>query len=396
MPRKPLVEHTLIRADNLAYLKANQQGLKSSIDFMYIDPAAPPVKGFSPGITRQKHQRWADTIHPRLVAAAPLLKDTGVIAATTNDNELPRLRILMDDVYGEENFIGMMVIDSGNVYNNARLLSVTHEYLLLYAKNMKMLMKAGVKWRQPREGLQALRKQEKALRKQHGNDFTTITAELKQWLKEQNLPKRLKQFYNADERGLYSYSDLSAPGKSLYYDVIHPLTGKPVSIPTRGWGWTEENLQALIDDDMIIWGETEKNQPLKKLYLNDDPDQVLRGVTQYPVRNQAALIKRILGPVQLPAEPQSLEFMKSLIRIMTPKNAIIMDFYAGTGTTGHAVLDINYEDSDSSRSVILVSNNEKSMFSSYLKPRMQAVVTGKWYDKQHHPRRATLNIIEHP
>lgn len=391
--RKDLIEHVLIKSENLAYLTKYQVAMEDTVDFIYIDP---PSRSFntSSGSLKVRNQKWVDMITPRLEKSQHFLRQTGIIAVSTDDNELARLRLILDDIYGEENFIGLVVVESGNVHNNARLLSVSHEYLLLYSKNLKALLKTNVHWRQPREGLDTLRKQEKKLRKEHGDDYSSITEELKFWLKEQPLPKRLKQFYNADGKGLYSYSDLSAPGTSLRYEVLHPTTGKPVAIPGRGWGLAEDSFHLLADQDLIIWGETEKQQPLKKLYLKDTPDQVIRGVLQQPARTPANLLKKILGPDQPFTNPKSLDYIKYIIDVMSPKDAIILDFFAGSGTTGHAVLDLNYEDPESNRQFILVNNNEKQVFSHVLKPRIQAVISGQWKDRQHRPRKAKLKIVE--
>lgn len=391
--KRKIVEHSLVKSDNLAYLLRNRVALEGMVDFIYIDPTSYAGKPAS-GSAKVKHQKWVDFMEPRLSASAPFLKDTGVIAVSIDDVELARLRLLLDDVFGEENFIGLVVVESGNVHNNARLLSISHEYLLLYAKNLKQLLKTDVRWRQEREGLDVLRKHEKRLRKEHGEDFPAITAELKAWLKDQPLPKRLKQFYNADAKGLYSYSDLSAPGTSLTYEVVHPVTGKPVSLPGRGWGLAEDSFHALIEQDLIIWGDTEKSQPLKKLYLKDTPDQVIRGVVQSPARTPVNLLKKILGEDQPFQSPKSLEFVKYVVDVMSPSDALVLDFFAGSGTTGHAILDLNYENPESERRFILVNSNEKQTFSQVLKPRIEAVVSGRWADRQHRPRKATLNIVE--
>jgi len=397
LKQKPLLEHSVIKSENLLFLTENAQNLKGKVDFIYIDPPKNLSKTASLSkdkVTkpnrRKHHERWVDFMRIRLAASRPSLKNTGFIAASADDTIQPRLRLLMDEVFGEDNFIGMVTIDTGSVINNARLVSSSHEYLLLYAKSMPVLLKSGTKWRKKREGLDILRKQERKLRLKHGENYESITEELREWLKSQNFPQRLKQFYNADSKGLYTYSDLSAPRNGLYYEVINPSTGNPVSVPTRGWGVSEDTFGELIDSDQIIWGTTDSQQPLKKLYLKDTPDQVIRSVFSFPSRSPEKLLQKILGEEVSFEEPKDLEFMKHIIDVMTPKDALIMDFFAGSGTTGHAVLDLNYEDPTSSRKFILCSNDENSVYSHILKPRIEAIVNGKWADRQHRPRKATI------
>lgn len=374
-----------MKSDGLSFLEANNKALKASVDFIYIDP--PHYFGAVKAYRKKQHDDWVKEMGKRLRVAKPVLNNTGVIAVSIDDVEQARLRILMDETFGEDNFIGMVTIDTGNVTNNARLLSSTHEYLLLYAQNLPALIKSGTKWRKKREGLDVLRKQEKRLRLKHGADFETMGEELKEWFKTQNLPQRLKQFYFVDGQGLYTYSDLSAPKNGLDYEVVNPNTGEVVAIPTRGWAVSEETFQELVDSDNIIWGTSAAHQPLKKLYLKDAPDQVIRSVFSIPSRSPERLLQKILGKDVVFKEPKDLDFMKHVIDVMTPKNAVILDFFGGSGTTGHAVLDLNYEDRESNRKFILCENDS---YATVLKPRLEAVISGKWADRQHRPRRANL------
>lgn len=391
--KKPLIQHWAVKSENLAFLREQGQSLLNRVDFIYLDPPnnEAAFRSGAGDFRLEEHARWVDFMQLRIEAAHPLLKPTGVIAVSIRDADMPRLRLLMDGVFGEANFIGMITIDTGNVTNNARLLSASHEYLLLYAKSMQSLLKSGVKWRTTREGLSSVRLQEKKLRAQHGTDYETMTSVLKDWLKGQNLPPRLKKFNSVDARGLYAYSDLSAPKNGLHYAVINPHTGGEVAIPSRGWGVSEETFLELAATDNIIWGATDKHQPLKKLYLKDTPDQVVRTVMNLPSRSPQRLLKRILGEAVSFSEAKDLDFMKYLIDVFTPDDALVLDFFAGSGTTGHAILELNYENpSVSKRQFILVNNDEGGVFSKVLLPRLQAVISGKWAEKQKRPRKAEL------
>lgn len=392
--RKPLLRHYAVKSDNLAFLLEQGQSIRGQVDFIYLDP--PDNAGRSRSATKPKpvksgHEKWVQFIQPRMEAAVPFLKPEGVVAVSIGDSELPRLRIIMDDVFGEDNFIGMITVDTGNVTNNARLLSASHEYLLLYAKDLQALLKSGVKWRTSREGLASVRREEKKLRAKFGSDYANMAEELKEWFKGHELPARLKQFNGVDSRGLYAYADLSAPKNGLKYDVVNPNTGNKVAVPSRGWGVSEDTFLDLIATDNIIWGATDKQQPLKKFYLKDTPDQVVRTVVNLPSRSTERLLHHILGKEVSYGQSKDLDFMKYLIEVFTGDDALILDFFAGSGTTGHAVLELNYENPEvSKRQFVLVSNDEHEVYSKVLLPRLQAVVSGKWADKQKRPRRAEI------
>lgn len=381
-----LVEHYAVSGESYAFLKKHGFALKNKVDFLYLNP---PVVEEVKGKLKTQLDRWEKYLRQNVELSVPLLSGTGIIVAPVNDRELPRFRNVLDELVGYENFIGMITVDTGNVANNVRFLSSSHHYLLVYAKNLAVLQKTKIKWRQKREGLESLRKQERKLRSAHGDNYEAISAGLKEWFLTQNLPKRLKAFTNADTKGLYTYSDLSAPQKGPTYSVVNPETGNEVAVPTRGWAVSEVTFQNLIETDQIIWGTTDSNQPLKKLYLKDDPDQVLRTVFTAPSRSPERLLTNILGEdlKDKLKDVHDLDLVKHILDTMSSRDAVILDLYSKYGTTGHAVLDLNYE-TGSQRRVILVSSGVWN--TTVVKPRMEAVITGKWSDRQHRPRRAVL------
>lgn len=403
------MNHQLYNADNLDFLNHlnTKDENKESIDLCYIDPPYNTgncgknfayVDSFKKTDTKSKHQVWVEFMRPRLEKTLPLLKQSGIIAVSIDDSEVHHLRILMDDIFGEQNFVAQMVIDGGNVKNNARFISTTHEYLLVYARNIAFLNKSQVKWRQEREGVKILRKQEKLLRKSLKDDYAGITAGLKNWVKTAPLTPRLKVFYNADAKGLYTYADLSAPGNGGRYEVKHPVTGLPVAIPTRGWGMKEDKLIKLIEDDMVIFGEGpqgHEKQPMRKLYLADKRDQVIRSIASFPSRTSTHLLEKILGERGLFNNPKNLELMKFIIETMTPDDAVVLDYFAGSASTGHAVLELNEKKAESERTFILCTNNENGIYENVAKPRIESVVSGQWLNWTYHkPKDATVKYFD--
>ena len=391
-PGPGVLTHSLICNDNLEALLALKENYEDKVDFIYIDP--PYNTGNKTGFTykdsfrnkkdMERHSTWLTFMTERLIAAQPLLAETGIIAVSIDDREVHYLRLLLDEIFGEENFIAQMIVDGGSVKNDVRLISVTHECLLVYGKNLKELQASGVKWRKKRDNVDKLIKKSEQLKKQLKNDYPAVTAALKEWVKKQKFAARLKVFTNADARGLYTYSDLSAPQNGRNYDVIHPVTGKPCKVPSRGWVLAEDSMQKLLADDMIIFGKDETAQPFRKLYLKAGESQVEKSVLAYPARASTHLLAKMLGERGTFNNPKNLDYITDIIRLMSPSDGIILDFFAGSGTTGHAVLALNDQDANSEREFILVTNNENNIHDDVLLPRLKAAISGEWLDGTTH------------
>ena len=382
------VTHHLVKQDNLEFLKnclaEDKHNLIGNVDTIYIDPPYNTGNGEANGFTYNdtfggknhpdRHETWLTFMRERLEPAKNLLKPTGVIVVSIDDSEVHRLRTLMDEIFGEQNFIAQVVVDGGNPKNNARFLSVTHEYMLVYAKSSAALYKSGVKWRKRRDGMDKLMREYRRAEKKYNKDYAAVTAHLKEWVKGQKLTRRLKVFYNADENGLYTYADLSAPGAGLRYTVLHPLTKKPAKVPSRGWGLSEAKFNALDAAGLVLFGPDESYQPMKKLYLQDIKDQVQKAIFEYPSRTSTHLLAKLLGRKGSFNNPKNLQMMIDLIDLVTPEDGLVLDYFAGSGTTGHAVLHLNKK-AGATRQFVLVTNNENNIFCEVTKPRVLAAKT---------------------
>jgi adenine-specific DNA-methyltransferase len=304
--------HLLIQADNLEWLTEEvakeEDSLRKGVDVCYLDPPYNTGNSNQTGFSYNDcfvGDTWTQFMRERLNLIKQLLKDTGVIAISIDDSEVHYLRVLMDEVFGRNNFIAQLTIDGGANKNQANFFSVTHDYMVIYAMNKNKLKKAKTKWRKRREGIELLLKEyEKQKKKKKTPE--EITVHLKEWVKTQPLSKRLKVFYNADSKGLYTYADLSVPGTSYEYEVLHPETELPVQVPSRGWGLSEARFKELDEQGLILWGKDETYQPLKKLYLKDKKDQLMKSVLSYPSRSSTHL----LAPCHRPS-PSALALVPS-------------------------------------------------------------------------------------
>lgn len=381
-----VVSHALVEADNSEFLKSvpagDVYGLLGQVDTLYLDP---PYNTRSKDLTYQdslSSDVWCVMMREVLLPAKLLLKPTGVVVVSIADESQHLLRGVMDDVFGAKNFIAQLVVDGGANKNNSTFFSVTHEYMVVYAVNLSALRKSGLKWRKERENVrEVLTEWEKV--KAAGMSHEQVTVHMKRWLKGQpGFSKRLKVFFNSEPRGLFTYADLSVPGNRYEYDVYHPVTGKKVVEPSRGWGLDETRFKQLVAEDMIIWGADETYQPLKKLFLSERKDQLMGSVLAYPARTPTHQLEKLIGRRSGFTNPKNLEMMKDVLDYVTPLDGVVLDYFAGSGTTLHAVLDLNAEQRNSVRRCVAVTNNEAGIFRDVAVPRIKAVLEQPGYGDQ--------------
>lgn len=222
-------------------------------------------------------------MYPRLFLGRNLVRQDGFIVVSIDDSELPNLRLLMDEVFGEENFVATLVFDR-NRKNDARLFSVGHEYMVVYARNRALLSATDVRLRTPKEGVDEVRDLFNSLCQEHGEDWELVAAGLREHYDtfEEDDPRcPLKRFTRVDGKGPYrTDGNPSWPGGGgPRYDVLHPTTGNPCKIPSRGWVWpTMERMQVEIDKGNIVFGADETTIPGVRMSLFDKDDQVMRSV----------------------------------------------------------------------------------------------------------------------
>lgn len=305
------------------------------------------------------HSDWLSMIYPRLQLAWSLLRKDGFIVVSIDDRELGHLRSVMNELYGEENFVGVLVFDR-NRKNDAKLLSVGHEYMVVYARNKALLKELDVRLRSPKEGVDEVRDLFDELRKAHGDDWAKVLAGLKNYYStiEEDDPRfPLTRFTNVDERGPFrTDGNPSWPGGGgPRYDVIHPVTGQVCKVPGRGWVWpTFERMKKEIDAGNIVFGADHTTIPSVRMNLFEKSQQVMRSVqfsyAQKASQDFAALFD---GKVVF-QNPKSYRDIQKLVSYFTEPGDLILDFFAGSGTTGHGVMLADAEGLEKQRKFILV------------------------------------------
>ncbi|ABK77737.1 adenine specific DNA methylase [Cenarchaeum symbiosum A] len=368
-------DNMIIHGNNLDALKSLLPNYRSRINCIYIDPpyntgsnnwkytdnVDHPV--FKSWLNKEigiedmsRHEKWLCMMWPRLQILKELLTDDGIIFISIDDNEYHHLRVMMDDMFGEDNFIATCVWEGG-LKNDSKYFSVSHDYILCYSKKKSLLSDKGTRWRHKKDGIDKIYKQVEHLRKQYKDNYRKISSELKTWYK--SLPKNDPAFkhrhYNeVDKRGLYFPGDISWPGGGgPDYEVIHPITKKPVKVPVRGWLNPDKNvMEQQIADNRIHFGDDETTVPKIKRYLHETESKVMASVIYKDRRAAKQMLDKILSYNEF-ENPKDVSVIKDLISMVTPSDGIILDSFAGSGTTAQAVLELNKEDGGNRRFILV-------------------------------------------
>lgn len=378
-----------IEGDNLEALKLMQDTYLGKIKLIYIDPPYNTGKDFiyrdsfsSDQVTQELlsgerseegvrlvanpegngrfHSNWLTMIAPRLRLAKNLLKRDGAIFVSCDEGEQPRLRLIMDEIFGQSNFVADMIWAAGRK-NDSRLISVSHEYIVCYARDVEYLRENQVTWRQRKKGLDEIYAQYERLKRQYGNDYKAMTIGLKEWyrgLADGNPSKAHKHYSNIDSRGVYFAADISWPGGGgPRYEVLHPTTGKPVKIPARGWMTPDERKMAdWISADRVHFGEDEGSVPCIKKYLTDSEFQTPYSVFYQDGRAASKRLRSLMGN-DLFDFPKDEMVLQEIVEMMTEGADIVLDFFAGSSTTAHSVMLQNAKDG-ANRQFVMVQLDE--------------------------------------
>lgn len=364
-----LHDNLIIQGDNLKALKALLPTYAGKVKCIYIDPPYNTGNGSwiyndnvnSPMIKEwlgkevniedlTRHDKWLCMMMPRLKLLRELLSEDGAIFISIDDNEQHNLRCLLDEIFGGQNFIQNIIWQKKySPQNDAKYFSDMHDFIICYAKNKI-------------EGEQKLGWQRNLLdRTEEMNDRYSNP--------------------DNDERGDWKPADFSVKTYSKEYD--YPITlpsGKVVNPPKgRSWNTSKGNFKKLIGDKRVWFGEAGNNIPAIKKFLTE----VKQGSVPVSIwgykevgHNQEAKqeLKDIFNEIQLPFDtPKPVRLLKRIIQIATNENDIILDSFAGSGTTAHAVLGLNKEDGGN-RKFILVEQEDYA--NSITAERVRRVIKG--------------------
>ncbi|CAK7034702.1 MAG: hypothetical protein DESF_01454 [Desulfovibrio sp.] len=369
-------ENLYIEGDNLDVLKLLQESYLGKVKMIYIDPPYNTGNDFiyRDNFTMDKddydeesgaygkdgdklfrntesngrfHSDWCSMMYPRLVLARNFLREDGAIFVSCDEGEHPRLRLIMDEVFGQANLVSDLIWAAGRK-NDSRLISVSHEYIVCYAKNADYLREKNILWRQRKKGLSDIYVEYNRLKRMHDDDFATITREMKAWYKRlsnDHPAKAHKHYAHVDERGLYFPDNISWPGGGgPKYEVLHPRTRKPVKVPSRGWMTSDpQKMHAWIADNRVHFGDDESSVPCIKSYLRDRELQTPYSVFYQDGRASSKRLRALMGGSYFDFPKDEL-VLQEIAEMFTVGEDITLDFFSGSATTAHAVMQLNAED----------------------------------------------------
>lgn len=309
------------------------------------------------------HSAWLTFMYPRLALARELLRDDGVIFISIDDNEQANLKRLCDEVFGEGNFVGELIIETATD-NNPSQISTEHEYMICYARNKDMLGN----WTRKSEAAEKINNQYKKLKEKKTSN-SEIQEKLRKWIKEHKdeLPQ-VAHYDNVDEKGVFHDGDIANTKMGGYkYEILHPVTHKPCKIPEKGFRFTELTMKSMLDNNNIVFGidETILIKPKKRI---EDAKELLRSVIYEDGRAATKELDNLLVRGVFP-NPKSTKIISRLLDFISPKREsteilspcdnsdIILDFFSGSATTAHAVMQLNAQDGGK-RKFIMVQIDE--------------------------------------
>jgi len=388
-------KNLFIEGDNLDALKLLQETYLGKVKLIYIDPPYNTGKDFiyrdkfsslkeqyeqtteqrddtggllvaNPETNGRYHSDWLTMIYARLKVAKNLLSEDGLIFISIDDVEQASLKQLCAEIFGEKNFIAQLTWEKGRK-NDAKFFSLGHEYMLVYARNLIVLRERGEIWREEKPGAKEIWDEFLKLRDKYNDNYLQMEKELSAWYSE--LPKshpskKWARYKRIDKNGPWRDRDISWPGgDGPRYDVIHPVTKQPCAVPEAGWRYSSpDEMQRQIRLGLVEFRADHTEPPFRKAHIRPIPEELEEAEeeqegdqdeTEFATQVRASVIykqsqvavkylRQLMGG-KIFSNPKDHEELAKLIEYATPRNrtAIIMDFFAGSGSTAEAVLAAN-------------------------------------------------------
>lgn len=353
-------QNLYIEGDNLEVLKLLQKSYMGKVKMIYIDPpyntgndfvydddfaaSQDDYDLFSGNVDElgnryrkntesngRFHSDWCSMMYSRLMVARSLLTEDGVIFISIDDNEVENLKKICSEIMGEHNFVSQIIWKKRSTPPNDKVIGAAHEYILCYSKN-NLLVKLNLRER---------------------------------------TDEQLQRYQNPDNhpKGPWTPGDLGANVKggryvaSLYFPIINPNTGESHYPPQNGnWRFNQQTIQKLLENNEIYFGVDGKGRPKLKRFLSD----VKNGITYtsiwdfLPFNTQGSKeMTNLLGNISIFDNPKPVDLIKELIKLGSMPKDIVLDFFSGSSTTAHAVMQLNSED-EGNRKYIMVQLPEET------------------------------------
>ena len=377
-------ENLYVEGDNLEVLKLLQETYLGKIKMIYIDPPYNTGNDFvyeddfaqsteeylansgqydeegnrlvkNMDTNGRFHTDWLNMIYPRLKLAKDLLSDDGAIFISIDNGEFENLSKICNEVFGEDNFVDCITWNTRVPKNDNKGLGNIHQYILVYVKDHNK----NRQFTMQKDGLEDVYNFLDKLKKQN-MPISQAEEELKKFYKKKGYDRGIT-LYNCLDKDYQPWGkiNMSWPNSDTFgpmYDVIHPATKRPTKKPDRGWRWNKKTFDEHVDythvdkryDGSFVCGDIwfakdENTQPSSIKYLKDVGKMLLRTVISLKSDGGVEL-ENIFGGKSIFSNPKPTSLVRLLINSIEEKDIYILDFFSGSATTAHAVMQLNAED----------------------------------------------------
>ena len=359
----------LVHSDNFQALSCLEERYNRNIECIHIDPPYnTATSGFLYKNTYQ-HSSWLTMMLDRAVAATGLLANDGTFQCHIDENEYESLYQILNTIGLPD--AGTIIWDKKNPMLGRKGIATQHEYVIwrgwcdgpiyLGSTSVRQILSAA-----------------KNIISNHGGVNDVSRRKFSQWMNNQPDLTGGERAYKllSDDSRVFRGVAMGAPeprtNPKFHIPLIHPITSKECPVPPNGWSRSPETLQALIDRDEILFGKDETTQPNKKVFLTEKSKRQVSSVIEDTGRGKQDVLA--LG-VEFPyCHPVSL--YEKLLGAGVSSHGVALDYFAGSGTTAHAVINLNRED-NGHRKYILVEMGD--YFDTVLKPRIQKVIYSEFW-----------------
>lgn len=358
-------QNLYIEGDNLDVLKLLQETYLGKIKMIYIDPPYNTGNDFvynddfkvdseewsemsgdydeqgnrlfqNTESNGRFHTDWLNMIYPRLKIARDLLKDEGIAFISIDDSEVDNLRKICDEVFGADNFIAQIVVD-GTPKNDPKIISTAHEYCLVYVRDYETAKSCEWGIANPiyNDLLNIVRS---------AQSYKSAEELIRKYYKDNNLKDdNISNYNKVDEKGLFRIGPIDDPQSGGSRDIrYNPVTGEALKTPNRGWGCSIETWKEWVKNGEILFPEDNTKLCSRKVYIEDGKLDLLRAYFKIQTRKDTDMLKNLFGK-KVFSFPKPLELIKTFVDSSTESSDIVMDFFSGSGTTAHAVMQLNVD-----------------------------------------------------
>ena len=296
------------------------------------------------------HTDWLNMIYPRLKVAKDLLADDGAILIHIDEHEVSSLEVICKEIYGAHNYLGTIIWDKRNPKGSVAGVAYQHESILVYCKNITIFSSKST-FLKEKENANTMISVVNALVKKYKGVTKEVRTEYKLWIKTNaaNLSGGELAYSLIDDNGaIYQPVSMAAPDKPetrSHRPLIHPITGKPCPVPAKGWRFTDTRMDEILSQNRVEFGKDETTQPRQKYFLHENIKETVSSLIYYGGSDNA---------MELPFDnPKPVYIAKRLIYSVSNDSDIILDFFSGSATTAHAVMQLNAEDGGNRRFIMV-------------------------------------------